>query len=165
MPTRTPVRGSFDWHLANQGPLVGSTVVSELRDRRHVEAESVVEVALPAGDVTWGVVRVGGTVRRPHHAQSYAVAAYLDHLARVGFEASPRFLGRDDAVRDVFTFLEGDVAGIALAPWVLEDSLLASVARRVHRLHEASTDYDPIREPFPARTGAPEKAELVTHLD
>ena len=55
--------------------------------------------ALPAGDVTDGVVRVGGTVRRPHQPQSYAVADYLDWLEDAGFEASPRFLGRDGRIR------------------------------------------------------------------
>ena len=35
---------------------------------------------MPAGDVTDGVVRVGGTIRRPHQPQSLAVAAYLDWL-------------------------------------------------------------------------------------
>ena len=50
---------------------------------------------MPAGDVTDGVVRVGGTIRRPHQPQSLAVAEYLDWLDDAGFEGSPRFLGRD----------------------------------------------------------------------
>ena len=50
---------------------------------------------MPAGDVTDGVVRVGGTIRRPHQPQSFAVAAYLDWLEDAGFDGSPRFLGRD----------------------------------------------------------------------
>ena len=45
-----------------------------------------VEVALPKGDVTDGVVRVGDTVRRPRQPQSAFVAAYLGHLERVGFD-------------------------------------------------------------------------------
>lgn len=44
---------------------------------------------MPAGDVTEGVVRVGGTIRRPHQSQSYAVADYLDWLEDAGFEGSP----------------------------------------------------------------------------
>jgi hypothetical protein len=60
---------------------------------------------------TEGVVRVGDTVRRPHHPQSYAIAAYLDHLERQGFQGAPRYLGRDSSGRDVLTFIEGDVAG------------------------------------------------------
>ena len=36
---------------------------------------------MPASDVTDGVVRVGGTILRPHQPQSLAVAAYLDWRA------------------------------------------------------------------------------------
>src|ERR1700712_5556128 len=61
------------------------------------------EILLPAGDVPEGVVRVGGTVRRPAQPQSFAVAGYLDYLEGVGFPDSPRFLGRDQQGRDVLT--------------------------------------------------------------
>ena len=47
-----------------------------LESRVHVPAAgeaSDVEL-MPAGDVTDGVVRVGGTIRRPHQPQSPAVA-------------------------------------------------------------------------------------------
>ena len=66
---------------------------------------------MPAGDVTEGVVRVGGTIRRPHQPQSLAVAAYLDWLEDAGFDGSPRFLGRDTQGKDVLTFLPGACAG------------------------------------------------------
>ena len=66
---------------------------------------------MPAGDVTDGVVRVGGTIRRPHQPQSLAVAEYLDWLEDAGFEGAPRFLGRDAQGRDVLTFLPGQCAG------------------------------------------------------
>lgn len=99
------------------------------------------EIALPSGDVTEGVVRIGDTVRRPHQPQSLAVADYLDHLERVGFDASPRFLGRDGQGRDVLTYLQGDVAGDPPEAWAAEDRLLASVGRLLRRLHEASQGY------------------------
>ena len=135
------------------------------RDRRYVDVGSHDEIILPAGDVTEGVVRVNDTVRRPHQPQSFAVAAYLDYLERVGFDASPRYLGRDAVGRDVLTFVPGDVASDPPESWALTDALLASVARLVKRLHEASAGYDPADEPFPARPGTPDDAELVTHLD
>ena len=99
------------------------------------------EIDLPKGDVTEGVVRVGGTVRRPHQPQSFAVAAYLDHLTQVGFDGSPRYLGRDDAGRDVLTYLEGDVPGDPPEPWAADEALLASVGVLVRRLHEASAGF------------------------
>jgi hypothetical protein len=88
-----------------RGVAVGSVVpVTDPAQRRYHGGDGEPEVELPRGDVTEGVVRVGATVRRPHQPQSLAVAGYLDHLERVGFEASPRYLGRDDAGRDVLTY-------------------------------------------------------------
>jgi hypothetical protein len=136
------------------------------------------EIELPRGDVTEGVVRVGGTVRRPHQPQSLAVAAYLDHLERVGFDGSPRYLGRDDAGRDVLTFVEGDVPGDPAEPWAADEGLLASVGALVHRLHEASAGFlagsgfaAPAgsvwgRDLVPAATPVPQdEPELITHCD
>jgi hypothetical protein len=116
--------------------------MSELAARRYVApGGDAPEIELPKGDVTEGVVRVGGTVRRPHQPQSLAVAAYLDHLERAGFDGSPRYLGRDDAGRDVLTFLEGDVAGDPPEEWAQDEDLLASVAALVRRLHAASEGF------------------------
>lgn len=123
------------------------------------------EILLPAGDVTEGVVRVGGTVRRPAQPQSFAVAAFLDHLQRQGFDGSPRFLGRDSRGRDVLTFLAGRCAGSPPESWAQSEELLASVAVLVRRLHTAAAGYDPVLEPFPPRAVAQDPPELVCHLD
>jgi hypothetical protein len=125
---------------------------------------------LPAGDVTDGVVRVGGTVRRPHQPQSYAVADYLDWLEDAGFVGSPRFLGRDVSGRDVLTFLPGDCAGAVPEQWVQSEELLVSVARLVRRLHAASAGFVPAAHPFPPRSARQDRSqdeqdELVCHLD
>jgi hypothetical protein len=136
------------------------------------------EVELPRGDVTEAVVRVGETVRRPHQPQSLAVARYLDRLEAVGFEGSPRYLGRDQAGRDVLTYLDGAVAGDPPEPWAADDGLLASVGHLVRRLHEASAGYAADRG-FAAPDGAiwgrdqvtvevpgpPLVPELVSHND
>ncbi len=130
------------------------------------------EVQLPRGDVTEGVVRIGDTVRRPHQPQSGAVAGYLAHLEKVGFDASPRYLGRDRRGRDVLTYLDGAVAGDPPDPWAADDDLLASVGLLVRRLHTASAGYVPpadavwrrslvVLDP-PVEDPAP---ELVSHLD
>jgi Ser/Thr protein kinase RdoA (MazF antagonist) len=109
--------------------------------RRFDDGADGPQIELPRGDVTEGVVRVGDTVRRPHQPQSLAVAGYLDHLERVGFEASPRYLGRDSQGRDVLTFLPGRVPGDPPEPWAADDDLLASVGALVRRLHDASAGY------------------------
>ncbi|UKA54704.1 aminoglycoside phosphotransferase family protein [Arthrobacter sp. FW305-BF8] len=120
---------------------------------------------LPAGDVTNGVVRVGGTVRRPHQLQSHAVADYLDWLEDAGFEGSPRFLGRDSAGRDVLTFLPGTCAGAVPEQWAQSEDLLRSVTRLLRRLHAASAGYTPARHPFPPRPVRQDPGRLVCHLD
>jgi hypothetical protein len=130
------------------------------------------EIALPRGDVTDGVVRVGDTVRRPHQPQSLAVAGYLAHLERVGFDGSPRYLGRDAEGRDVLTYLHGEVAGDPPEPWAAADDLLASVAVLLRRLHTASVGC-PIAAPPGSMwrrdlvkvDGAGPEPELVSHLD
>jgi hypothetical protein len=138
--------------------------MSELRDRRYAGSPDEVEVLLPAGDITEGVVRVGDTVRRPHQPQSYAIAAFLDHLERQGFQGAPRYLGRDSSGRDVLSFIEGDVAGASVEDRFLGDALLASVARLVRDLHEAADGYRPVDEPFPG-PAIDDTVEVVGHLD
>jgi Ser/Thr protein kinase RdoA (MazF antagonist) len=146
--------------------------------RRYLDSSDGPELALPSGDVTEGVVRIGDTVRRPHQPQSLAVADYLDHLHRVGFAGSPRYLGRDSKGRDVLDYLTGAVAGDPPERWAAEDDLLASVGGLVRRLHEASQGYAADRG-FAAPPGAvwrrdqvavelpvPEPVtELIGHLD
>lgn len=143
-----------------------------VRSRRYVPApgEAFDVEVLPAGDVTEGVVRVGGTVRRPHQPQSLAVAEYLDWLSDAGFDGAPRYLGRDAQGRDVLTFLPGRCAGAVPETWVQAEELLASVARLVRRLQDASAGFAPREHLFPRfpgrqeapHTGAP---QLVCHLD
>jgi Ser/Thr protein kinase RdoA (MazF antagonist) len=142
-----------------------AVTTATVRNRRYLEQGENAEIDLPAGDVTEGVVRVGSTVRRPHQPQSFAVGAYLDHLEAVGFDASPRFLGRDEQGRDVLTFIEGRVAGAVLEQWVLSEELLASVAELVRRLHQASAGYDDADEPFPPKFSPAPHPELISHLD
>lgn len=140
------------------------------------------EVELPRGDVTEGVVRIGETVRRPAAAHGAAVADYLDHLAAVGFGASPRHLGRDRSGRDVLTYLHGEVPGDPPEAWAAQEALLVSVARLLRGLHQASAGYAAergfaapagsqwFRLPLPADADlaavpAPPEPELVSHND
>jgi hypothetical protein len=132
--------------------------------RRWRDVLDATEQELPRGDVTEGVVRVGPTVRRPHHPQSIAIAHYLDHLERTGFDGSPRYLGRDDQGRDVLSFIEGDVAAASPERWAADEGLLVSVAILVVRLLEAGGGFDVPPSLFLPRPGHPADT-VVTHLD
>lgn len=118
-------------------------------------AVSEEEIALPKGDVTEGVVRVGDTVRRPHSETSVGVAAYLAHLESVGFDRAPRYLGRDAKGRDILTFLDGEVPGDDRPAWTFSDAALASVARLTRALHDASEGYHPEQPIRPRDPGRP----------
>jgi Ser/Thr protein kinase RdoA (MazF antagonist) len=129
------------------------------------------EIALPSGDVTEGVVRIGDTVRRPHQPTSAAVAAYLQHLESVGFAGAPRYLGRDRRGRDVLTFVAGEVPGDPPEAWAAADEVLPGVGRLVRALHDASEGWTPQLDfagPAAGRPRAPLPAgepRLVAHRD
>jgi Ser/Thr protein kinase RdoA (MazF antagonist) len=153
------------------------------RDRRYAEPSDAAcalrEIELPRGDVTEGLVRIGATVRRPHQPTSFAVAGYLDHLERAGFDGAPRYLGRDARGRDVLTYLDGCVPGDPPEQWATTQELLASVAELLRRLHDASAGYladagfaapydavwhrDRVRVDVPDSSLPP--AELISHCD
>jgi hypothetical protein len=48
-------------------------------------------------------------VRRPARANTPFVRILLAELAEHGFDAAPRYLGRDEQGRETFAYLEGDV--------------------------------------------------------
>lgn len=94
------------------------------------------EIPLGGGWSVDGVVRVGDTVRRPPIFATQLMRDVLVHLERVGFEAAPRWLGRDEQGRDVLSFVEGDTFGDCRAI-VWSDEQLAASARLLRRYHEA----------------------------
>lgn len=65
------------------------------------------EIALPGGQCTPGVVRIGDTVRRPLSEGWEFRHALLRHLENAGFPYAPRLLGIDEQEREILTFLDG----------------------------------------------------------
>jgi hypothetical protein len=133
-----------------------------------------VEIPLPGGDVTEGVVRVGDTVRRPLGPHSPLVHALLTHLQSVGFEGAPRFLGIDRAGREVLSYVEGEVAGRPRPPWIADEGRLASVGRLVRAYDDAAASFIPPPGALPdtqsaGPPGAPPAPryppELIGHVD
>jgi aminoglycoside phosphotransferase (APT) family kinase protein len=110
------------------------------------------ERLLEGGRQTEGVVRVGGTVRRPLGGRSDYVQVILRHLAAVGFDGAPRLLGIDEQGREVLSYLPGEV--IASSPALLSDARLQSAAALMRRFHDAT-----------AGTPLAEDGEVVCHGD
>lgn len=124
------------------------------------------EMPLEGGIANRGlVVRVGDTVRRPLRATSTATHALLQHLARVGFEGAPRFLGLDGRHREVLTYIPGDVATAPYPNWALTDSALQSVVALLRRYHEAIAGFDPAPYAWPQSPPPPFAGQLVSHND
>lgn len=95
------------------------------------------EITLAGGRTTTGVVQIGNTVRRPINGRGSFAHELLLHLERRGFNGAPRFLGIDDAGREILTFIPG------LVPSELgyfTDPQLASAARLLRQFHDATLD-------------------------
>ena len=74
------------------------------------------EEPLTGGNVAAEVVRVGATVRKPATPATPGVEAVLEHLTEVGYQASPRTLGRDDRGRAMeILLIQGHQTG--QQPW------------------------------------------------
>ena len=85
-----------------------STASSKFKLRQcHPMSET--ETILAGGRTTLAVARVGETVRRPPTPNCGFVRSLLWHLDAVGFDGAPRYLGSDDAGREIFTYIRGAV--------------------------------------------------------
>lgn len=132
------------------------------------------EIPLLGGDVTEGVVRAGGTVRKPVGEHSPLVHALLTHLEIVGFDGAPRFLGIDARGREVLTFIEGEVASSKpRPPWIADEGRLRSLARLVRAYDDAAASFVPpsgVEPALPAEPPGippvpPYPPELIGHVD
>ena len=89
------------------------------------------------GRTTPGVVRVGNTVRRPINGRGALAQDLLRHLEGRGFNGAPRFLGIDDAGREILSFIPGVVPPEL---GYFTDTQLAAAARLLRQFHDATLD-------------------------
>jgi Ser/Thr protein kinase RdoA (MazF antagonist) len=106
------------------------------------ETSDVDEVPLRGGRVNEGVVRVGDTVRRPLRPRSDFARRLLGHLASVGFQGAPRFLGIDERGREVLSLLAGEPLP---GDVILTDKQLRSAAELLRNYHVAAASADELR--------------------
>ena len=91
------------------------------------------EHLLTGGNVSRGVVRVGGTVRKPAGPHTAAVEAFLSYLNAAGFSGAPKTLGRDELGRHVLEYVPGEMA-YDLRPMDLEG--LRRVGGLIREFHD-----------------------------
>lgn len=113
-------------------------------------------------NVTTGVVRVGGTVRRPVGPWTDAVDALLEHLHAVGFTAAPRPLGRDERGRQVLEYIPGDVGD---ETGTYPPGELKEIGRMLRDLHAALSEFVPPATAAWNRVIPPDREELICHND
>jgi hypothetical protein len=124
------------------------------------------EILLNGGLTNAGrVSRVGNTVRRPWRSTSSATWALFDHLARVGFDGAPRFLGIDNRGREILSFIPGEAAIEPHQDWALTDEALVSVAELLRRYHAAAASFDASRHRWPDFVPPEFREGLVSHND
>ncbi len=125
-----------------------------------------IEHPLLGGTANRGLVfRVGDTVRRPLRPTSAATHALLRHLADVGFDGAPRFLGIDERGREVLSYVPGEAVTPPYPPWALTDAALTSVAELLRGYHRAVATFDPTGYAWPPSPPARFRTGLVTHND
>jgi Ser/Thr protein kinase RdoA (MazF antagonist) len=124
------------------------------------------EIRLRGGMVSGGVVRVGGTVRRPARRSTPAVHALLRHLEAAGFTGAPRALGIDGRGREILTYLPGEAASRPLPAHAVRDEALVALAGLLRGLHDASAGFrPPIGAEWERGSNEDREPEVIGHCD
>ena len=124
------------------------------------------EIALHGGTTNRGLVfRVGDTVRRPRRTTSASTEALLQHLADVGFDGAPRFLGVDEQGREVLSYIPGETVTPPYSAWALTEEALRSVVLLLRRYHEAVAGFVPTGHTWPEPQPPTARDGLVSHND
>jgi hypothetical protein len=104
-------------------------------------------------------------VRRAAGRWTPAVHALLRHLEARGFDAAPRAQGRDQAGREILSYLPGHTAPASLQG-IEADDVLAAIARLARRYHDAVADFvAPADAAWQFTIGAPRTGDLICHND
>lgn len=123
------------------------------------------ERPLPGGTVT-PIVRAGDTVRRAGGAARAPVHDLLRHLAAVGFDGAPRFLGLDERGREILSFIDGEVTAFGAPEGMFSDAALAGAAALLRRFHDSTVDFAAARpDGWRFQVGAPRSGPVICHND
>jgi hypothetical protein len=126
----------------------------------------VVEQRLDGGIAHAGqVVRVGPHVLRPASPHTGSIHAFLRAIRHAGFEGAPSPVGIDEDGRERLVFIDGDVPLTPYPDWSQSDAALASIARLLRGLHDASRGFDPRGLAWSDSLADPAGGALVCHND
>lgn len=130
------------------------------------EAQRIEEEVLAGGNVN-AVTRVGDTVRRQPSGNPL-VYPLLKALQERGFEGAPAYLGTDEAGRDIFGFLPGEVPGNDYPdnpPYMWTDGALAGMARLLRQYHDATERLAALQPERQSRYLSEWRNEVICHND
>ena len=111
------------------------------------------------------VVRVGPHVLRPASPHTESIHAYLRAVRRAGFDGAPVPVGIDADGRERLVFIEGDVPLVPYPGWSQSGPALASIARLLRGLHDASRTFDPAAFTWNDSLADPAGGPIVCHND
>jgi phosphotransferase family enzyme len=110
------------------------------------------------------VVQVGQTVRREVHQNTPAVKALLTHLEKTGFTAAPRWLGLDEAGREMLSYITGTAGHYPLKPYVLSESTLRQLGLLLRQFHDATVSFS-LPENVIWQNAVNARREVICHGD
>jgi tRNA A-37 threonylcarbamoyl transferase component Bud32 len=100
------------------------------------------EMAMPGGYVT-GPVRLGNTVRRRPGGSSEFVRRLLQLFEEAGWAGAPRFLGTDEAGREMLSYVDGHAAWEAHQPaGVTSRASFRRVGKLIREFHDITAGTD-----------------------
>lgn len=111
------------------------------------------------------VVRSGDHVLRPSNPFTPSIHRALIALRDAGFEGASRPIGVDADGRERLEFLAGDVATPPYPAWAQSDELLASIARLMRGMHDASLAVELEDGSWSAEMADPHGGPVFCHND
>jgi hypothetical protein len=109
------------------------------------------------------VVRVGSHVLRPSNEHSASILKFLSELEASGFGVAPVPVGPQTVGRERLRFIPGDVALPPYPEWAQTDDSLASIAKLIRALHDASVNVAVADMTWSSEMADPEGGPVICH--
>lgn len=111
------------------------------------------------------VIRSGPYVLRPSSPYTTSIHAFLRALRSAGFDGASLPVGVDREGRERLVFIDGDVPVPPYPEWSQSDAALASIARPLRGLHDATASFDRGGLEWNGILADPAGGTLVCHND